>query len=89
MLDINKDLGAALYSGTFDIVGLSGLTAGKNVMVFQTAQQIASKGNARDEAEMDLIQASGYVVDSATIRVYWQSPSIVVGTYAFAYQVAG
>jgi hypothetical protein len=66
---------------------LSGLTAGKNVLVVQTAQQVTSKGNARDEFEMDGINLTGYVVDANTIRVYWHAPSVVVGTYAFAYQV--
>lgn len=84
-----KDLGAARSSGTFDITGLSGLTAEKVVSVVQTAAQISSKGNARDEAEMDQIQVTGYVVDTTTIRAYWQAPSVVVGTYAFAYQVSG
>jgi hypothetical protein len=87
--DFTKDLGAAEYSGTFDITGLSGLTVGKNVTIVQTAQPIASKGNARDEFEMDAIELTGYVVDAATIRAYWQAPSVVVGTYAFAYTVNG
>lgn len=86
--DFTKDLGVARRTGTFDITGLSGLTPNKVVSVVQTAAQIASKGNARDEAEMDLIQLTGYTVDASTIRVYWQAPGVVVGTYAFAYQVA-
>lgn len=85
-VDFTKDLGIA-RSGTFDITGLSGLTPGKNVAVVQTAQPIASKGNARDEFEMDHIQATGYVVDATTIRVYWNASGVAVGTYAFAYQV--
>jgi hypothetical protein len=86
-LDFTKDLGTARRSGTFDITGLSGLTADKIVLVTQTAAAIASKGNARDEPEMDQIQVTGYVVDTTTIRCYWQAPSVVVGTYAFAYLV--
>jgi collagen triple helix repeat protein len=84
-----KDLGAADRSGTFDITGLSGLTVDKVVTVSQTADPIASKGNARDEFEMDFIQLTGYVVDAATIRVYWNCYNVVVGTYAFAYAVSG
>lgn len=87
--DFTKDLGAARRSGSFDITGLSGLTADKVVSVVQTAAQIASKGNARDEVEFDQIQATGFVLDASTIRAYWQSPGVVVGTYAFAYQVSG
>lgn len=86
--DFTKDLGAARRSGSFDITGLSGLTADKVVSVVQTAAQIASKGNARDEAEFDQINLTGYVVDANTIRAYWQAPGVVVGTYAFAYQVS-
>lgn len=82
--DFIQDLGAGKRSGTFD-VATSFRTADKDVIVIQTAKAIASKGNARDEAEMDAIQATGYVVDANTIRVYWWAPSVVVGTYAFAY----
>lgn len=84
-----KDLGAARRSGTFDITGLSGLTAEKVVAIVQTAAAIATKGNARDEPEMDQIQATGYVVDATTIRAYWWAPGVVVGNYNFAYQVSG
>lgn len=82
-----QDLGAARRSGTFDITGLAGLTVDKLVLVVQTAAPVASKGNARDEFEMDNVQATGYVVDAATIRVYWQAPSVVVGDVAFGYAV--
>lgn len=82
-----KDLGTASRSGTFDITGLSGLTSNKPVDIIQTAAAIASKGDARDEPEMDLIRLTGYVVDSATIRAFWHAPSVVVGTYEFAYMV--
>ena len=89
LTNFTKDLGVARRSGTFGITGLSGLTAEKNVVIVQTAAQISSKGNARDEFEMDSIQLTGYVVDAATIRAYWNSTSVVVGTYAFAYLVSG
>src|SRR6266516_581320 len=82
----SKDIGRGT-SGHFDLTGLSGLTAGKDVLLVQTAQPIASKGNARDEFEMDSIELTGYVVDATTIRAYWQASGIVVGTYNFAYQV--
>lgn len=82
-----QDLGAARRSGTFDITGLSGLTAEKVVDIRQTAAKITSKGDARDEPEMDQIEVTGYVVDATTIRAYWCAPSVVVGTYAFAYIV--
>jgi hypothetical protein len=87
--EFSKDLGTARSSGTFDITGLSGLTANKVVNLVQTATAIASKGNAQDEPEMDQIQLTGFVVNSTTIRVYWQAPGVVVGTYQFAYVVSG
>jgi hypothetical protein len=89
MTAFTKDLGAARRSGTFDITGLAGLTADKVVTIVQTAAQVASKGNARDEPQMDQIQLTGYVVDAATIRAHWWAPAVVVGTYAFAYAVNG
>jgi len=85
--DFTQNLGTANYSGSFQITGLSGLTSGKNVEIIQTMQQIASKGNARDEAEMDRISLTGYVLNSTTIQATWWAPSVVVGTYAFAYMV--
>lgn len=84
-----KDLGAAKRSGTFDITGLSGLTADKVVSIVQTAAPIASKGDARDEAEMEHINVTGYVVNATTIRAYWHAFGVMVGTYAFAYLVSG
>lgn len=78
-------LGAA-QSGTFTIVS-SGLSANDHIDVMQTARAIVSRGNARDESEMDMISATGYVVDATTIRVYWHCKNRVIGTYAFAYNV--
>lgn len=84
-----QDLGAARRSGMFDITGLSGLTTDKVVAIVQTAAQVASKGNARDEFEMDAVVATGYVVSATTIRVYWfaANGSVIVGDVAFGYWV--
>lgn len=86
-----KDLGVAQRAGTFDITGLAGLTIDKVVLIIQTKAIISSKGDARDESEMDMIVVTGYVVDANTIRASWFSSnsSVVVGTYAFAYAVSG
>lgn len=84
-----KDLGAGERSGTFDITGLSGLTADKVVNIVQTMEPISSKGDARDEFEMDAIVLTGYVLNTTTIRALWHAPSVVVGTYAFAYVISG
>lgn len=74
-------------SGTFTIAA-AGLRIDAPVQAFQTSGAILSKGNARDEAEMDRIQIAGYVVDNATIQFHWWSPNVVVGTYEFAYLVS-
>ena len=89
-VDFTKDLGAGQRSGTFDIA-VVGFTVGQNVTVVQTAQPIASKGDATDEFEMDAIIVTGYVYDTITIRCHWFSAngSVCVGTYAFAYGVNG
>jgi hypothetical protein len=87
--NLAQDLGTARRSGTFDITGLSGLTADKPVNIFQSASPITSKGDARDEAEMDHISVTGYVLNTTSIRCYWQAPSVVVGTYEFEYAVGG
>lgn len=81
------DLGTSRRSGTFDL-STSGQTADKVVCVMQTTKAISSKGDARDEAEFDQIQATGYVVDATTIRIHWWAPNVVVGTYAMAYFVS-
>jgi hypothetical protein len=87
--DFTKDLGAAERSGTFDITGLSGLTPDKNVLIVQTMQPISSKGDARDEFELQPIILTGYVVDANTIRALWNCDSVCAGDYAFAYAVSG
>jgi len=84
-VSFTRNLGAGDRSGTFDLTGLSGLDPNRPVMVVQTAEPITSKGNARDEPELDPIIATGFVVDATTIRVYWWAPSVVVGDYNFAY----
>jgi len=89
LIDFTKDLGSSNLAGTFDITGLAGLTANKNVIVVQTMQAISSKGDARDEFEMQPIILTGYVFDSTTIRCLWNCDAICVGTYAFAYAVSG
>jgi|SRR5215469_2436781 len=83
----SQDLGASRNSGTFNITGLTGLVAGKNVLVMQTQDAITSKGGAQDEYEMDAITLTGVVLNSTTIMVRWHSNNPVVGIYNFAYAV--
>jgi hypothetical protein len=86
---ISQDLGTGASSGNFQVTGLSGLIANKMVFAQQIPTIISSKGNARDEQEMDMILLSGVCDTSTTsITFYWWAPSIVVGTYNFAYWIA-
>jgi hypothetical protein len=83
-----QDLGVGRKSGTFDITGLAGLTAGKYVAISQSAAAVASKGNATDEPEMDMISLTGFVLNATTIRAYWNCPSFTVGVCALSYLVS-
>lgn len=86
---VEKDLGATpVDAGSFDITGLAGLTAGKPVLVQQAAGPYTGKGDLADEAEMDLVLATGYVVDATTIRVFWNSRGRVAGNVKFQYAVS-
>jgi hypothetical protein len=85
---VSPDLGAGKRSGTFDITGLTGLTGGHNVMsIIQTAQKIPTKGDARDEFEMDPIFVTGYVFSATTVRCFWNCDGVVTGFYIFSYAI--
>lgn len=82
-----------VFSGTFDITGLSNLTADKPVMICQAAGPYTGKGDSTttDESEMDVLIANAYCVDATTIRVYWNAnpgTGPVVGNFKFNY-IAG
>jgi hypothetical protein len=83
-VEFTKDLGVARRSGTFDVTGFSGLTVGAPVLVVQTDTAIASKGNATDEGEMNTIVVTAYALTTSSIRCFWYSDAVQVGTYAFA-----
>lgn len=83
---VEKDLGTpAKTSGSFQITGLSGLTPGKQVIISQAAGPYTGKGNLADEAEMDSVTVSGYVLNSTTIQCYWNSRYLVGGNFKFNY----
>jgi len=85
---IEKNLGVkATYSGSFDITGLAGLTPGDPVLIQQATGPYTGKGTLADESE-DMVIANGYVLDAATIRVYWQAvKSPVIGNIKFNYSI--
>lgn len=78
-------------AGTFDITGLSGLTAGKQVLISQAAAAYTGKGDLTDEAEFELATATAYVFDATTIRVYWRAgrDSHLAGNVKWNYAVSG
>jgi hypothetical protein len=82
--EFTVNLGAARRSGTFDVTGFSGLTVGAPVLVVQSGAAIASKGSATDESEMNNIQVAAYALTTSSIRCFWYSDAVCVGTYAFA-----
>lgn len=83
-----QSVGVARRSGTFDITGLSGLTTDNVIEVVQTSDAVASKGNARDEPEMDQIVVTAFALGTTSFRATWFSANgaVVVGTYAFAWR---
>lgn len=91
LTEVEVNLGSTgRYSGTFDITGLVGLTANKQVLIIQKAAAYTNKGNRQDEAEMDQVHCTGYVVDANTIRCYWTCMphgGPMVGNVKFGYAV--
>lgn len=87
-----QDMGnVAVYGGNFQITGLSGLTANKPVLVHQAPGPYTGKGTLQDEPEMDMVFATGYVVNATTIQVYWVvGPHLgpIAGKVKFLYQVS-
>lgn len=75
-------------SGHFDITGLTGLTAGKPVMIQQAVGPYTGKGSLADEAEMDQVLVSASVLSATTVRAYWVSTGFVIGNFKFNYMVA-
>ena len=92
LTEVEVNLGAkARYSGSFDITGLSGLTPNAQVLIVQKAAAYTSKGDRQDEAEMDQVHCTGYVVDAATIRAYWTCMlhgGPMIGNVKFGYAVS-
>lgn len=71
------------FSGTFDLIGLVGLTPGDPVFVARAVTAVTP-----DEAE-DQMVISGRVLNSTTIRCFWKSPeSPVAGSIFIQFAVA-
>jgi len=88
---VEKDLGPlASRDGSFDITGLSGLVADKQVIVNQSNAVYTGKGTLKDEVEMDQAYASGYVLSATSIRVRWACGrfGVLKGNVKFNYLVS-
>lgn len=87
-IEVEKDLGsAARTAGQFTITGLSGLTTGKPVNIFQAVAPYTGKGTLADEAEMDNISVKASVTAADTITAYWNADGYVKGNFKFNYLV--
>jgi hypothetical protein len=85
---VEKDLGSTpVLGGTFDITGLSGLTTGKPVLIQQAVGPYTGKGPDEDEAELEQLTVTGYVLDATTIRCFWSTQWPVIGNFKFQYLV--
>ncbi len=83
------DLGTpARRSGNFAIPGVD-MTIGQPVLVQKAVGPYTGKGTRADEAEMDLVTATGVVESATVIRVYWQSKGPVRGNMKFNYVIGG
>lgn len=83
---IEKDLGfPPRYSGSFQIPG-SGLTPGNVIRIEQAPGPYTGKGNRADEAEMDSVSVSAYVLDANTVQCYWHASGPVSGNFRFSYR---
>lgn len=85
---VEKNLGSnPRRSGKFTITGLSGLTIGKPVNIFQAVAPYTGKGTLVDEAEMDGVSVSASVTATNTITAYWNSATRVRGNFKFNYLI--
>jgi hypothetical protein len=80
---------ATRRSGHIQITGLSGLTAGKPVLVQQAQGPYTGKGTRADEADMDAILVNGQVLNATTIDLFWSSRTQVHGKFKFNYVISG
>ncbi len=73
-------------SGKFSITS-SGLTIGKQVMIYQASGPYTGKGTLADESEMDGITVNGLVTSSTNIDCYWNCQTFVIGNFKFNYLI--
>lgn len=82
---VEVDLGSTpRRSGSFQLT-TTGLTADQHVVIEQVNGPYTGKGTLADEAEMDQISVTGQAISSTVIQCYWTSPTLVKGSFKFAY----
>lgn len=84
---IEVNLGSSKKSGKFSITS-SGLTPGKQVLIYQACGPYTNKGTLADESSMDLIVANAITISASSITVYWQSTTFVKGNFKFNYIIS-
>jgi hypothetical protein len=85
---VEKNLGSVpRLAGSFTVTGLSGLTIGKPVNMFQAAGPYTGKGTRADEAEMDGLIVKAVVTAVDTITAYWNAATRVKGNVKFNYLI--
>jgi hypothetical protein len=85
-ITVEVDLGSVKRSGHFNITS-SGLTVGKQVMIYQATSPYTGKGTMNDESEMDSIIVNGVVTSSTNIKCFWNSNTFVKGNFKFNYLI--
>ena len=87
---VEKNLGSVeRRCGSFQITGLAGLTTGKPVLMTQAKGPYTNKGTREDEAAMDRIDVTAFVLNATTIQCYWFSDRKVRGNFKFDYSISG
>lgn len=71
--------------GSFDLQSAFILNTGTPALVAQAAGPYTNKGTLPDEAEMDFIGCTAYVLNTGAIRAYWNSNTFVIGNFKFNY----
>lgn len=85
---VEKDLGyPAKNSGSFLITGLAGLTPNNQIVISKAAGPYTGKGDSPDEAEMDMVVVSAYVLDANTIKAHYNSNGLIGGNMKFNYLI--
>lgn len=76
----------ARKGGHFNITS-SGLTIGKQVMIFQATGAYTGKGTLADECEMDGLTVQAVVTSATNIKCFWTCGTFIKGKFKFNYLI--